>query len=279
MIKTSDRVVIRETTCKTILNKWAAGGYSLNCYTGCEHACVYCYARYMQRFHPHPEPWGKFVDVKVNAVEVLTRQLCRVKPGSVFMSSACDCWQPVEAERELTRRCCELLLKCGFQVNILSKSALVLRDLDILAGRNATVGITITTLDENMRKLWEPEGASVKNRLRVVEEVSRAKLKTSLMFGPLLPFLSDSQESVDAMFQTAADLKIDTIWVDGLNRRPKVWNSIAPFLRKNFPHLLQHYSGILFNSEIREPYLDQLRKRVFRVAERFSLTDRLAGCA
>jgi len=68
-------VVIRETTCKTILNRSSISDYSLNCYTGCTHGCVYCYARFMQRFHPHPEPWGEFVDVKVNAVEVLERQL------------------------------------------------------------------------------------------------------------------------------------------------------------------------------------------------------------
>src|SRR5208283_4452770 len=94
-------VIVRETSCKSILNRSALGGYSLNCYTGCEHACVYCYARFMQRFHPHAEPWGSFVDVKVNAVETLRRQLRRARPGGVFMSSACDGWQPIEAERRL----------------------------------------------------------------------------------------------------------------------------------------------------------------------------------
>ena len=78
--------IVRETACKTILNRSSLGGYSLNCYTGCAHACVYCYARFMQRFHPHDEPWGAFVDVKVNAVEVLKRQLLRATPGNVFMS-------------------------------------------------------------------------------------------------------------------------------------------------------------------------------------------------
>ena len=69
------QVIVRETVCKSILNRSGLSDYSLNCYTGCTHACVYCYARFMQRFHPHDEPWGAFVDVKVNAVEVLKRQL------------------------------------------------------------------------------------------------------------------------------------------------------------------------------------------------------------
>ena len=130
-------VIVREIVSKTILNRSSIEDYSLNCYTGCAHACVYCYARFMQRFHPHSEPWGEFVDVKVNAVEVLKRQLRRAAPGEVFVSSACDGWQPIEAERRLTRRCCELLLEHGFTVNVLTKSTLVLRDLDVLAGRVA----------------------------------------------------------------------------------------------------------------------------------------------
>jgi DNA repair photolyase len=91
------RVAVRETVCKTILNRSGLSHYSLNCYTGCAHGCAYCYARYMHEFHPHAEPWGEFVDVKVNAVEVLKRQLRRAKPGDVFVSSACDAWQPIEA--------------------------------------------------------------------------------------------------------------------------------------------------------------------------------------
>ena len=165
--------IVRETVCKTILNRSGLSDYSLNCYTGCTHACVYCYARFMQRFHPHDEPWGAFVDVKVNAVEVLKRQLRRAEPGTVFVSSACDGWQPVEAEWRLTRRCCELLLERGFQVHVLTKSALVLRDLDIFAGRPARIGITLTTLDERLRELWEPGAASVEERLAVIEAAQR----------------------------------------------------------------------------------------------------------
>ena len=142
--------VVRETVCKTILNRGGLSDYTLNCYTGCTHSCVYCYARFMQRFHPHDEPWGAFVDVKVNAVEVLKRQLRRATPGSVFLSSACDGWQPVEAQWRLTRRCCELLLERGFQLHVLTKSALVLRDLDLFVGHPVQIGVTLTTLDEQL---------------------------------------------------------------------------------------------------------------------------------
>ncbi|MGD0655259.1 MAG: radical SAM protein [Thermoguttaceae bacterium] len=272
------QVVVRETVCKTILNKSSISDYSLNCYTGCAHGCVYCYARFMERFHPHDEPWGRFVDVKINAVEVLKRQLRRSKPGAVFISSACDAWQPIEAEYRLTRRCCELLLEFGFQVNLLTKSALVTRDLDIFSGRDVNIGVSIATLDERLRKLWEPRSASADERLQVIEAARKAGLKTTIMFAPLLPFLSDGPASLDLMFRRAADLRVDSILVDALNPRPRVWPSVAGLLRDCFPELRQRYSKILFNPKIRAEYLARFRNNVALTAERFSLTDRLTEC-
>ncbi len=145
--------VVREVTCKTVLNRSKLGDYSMNCYMGCSHGCVYCYARYMQKFHPHPEPWGEFVDVKVNAPEVLAKRLERAKPGGVFVSSACDAWQPLEKKWELTRRCCRLLIEHGFTVNALTKNALVLRDLDVFRPGLTRVGTTITTLNRRLARL------------------------------------------------------------------------------------------------------------------------------
>ena len=269
---------MRETVCKTILNRTTIGDYSLNCYTGCAHACVYCYARLMQRFHPHPEPWGRFVDVKVNAVEALKRQLRRTPSGDVFMSSACDGWQPVEAERGLTRRCCELLIEHGFQVNVLTKSALALRDMDVFARGSVQIGVTVTTLDERLRKLWEPLASTVEERFEVIEAAHRAGLRTAIMFGPLLPFLSDDQASLDAMFGRAAELGVNVIWTDALNPRPRVWPPVSQLLRERFPALRELYQRMLFDARARKAYVAGLQARIKAAAQRHSLTDRLAGC-
>lgn len=271
-------IAVRETTCKTILNRSGIGDYCLNCYGGCAHGCVYCYARFMQRFHPHAEPWGQFVDVKVNAVEVLERQLRRARRGEVFMSSVCDGWQPIEAERALSRQCCQLLVENGFRVNVLTKSALVLRDLDILSGHQARIGVTVTTLDERLRMLWEPGASSVQERLHVVEAAHRTGLQTSIMFGPLLPHLSDDEAGIEALFRRAADLQVDLLWVDALNLRSGVWPAVSALLRENFPHLRTRYGQLLFEVRHREAYLAALRKRVVKAAERFSLGDRVTVC-
>jgi DNA repair photolyase len=272
------RIVVREVQCKTILNRCSIGDYSLNCYTGCEHGCVYCYARFMQRFHPHPELWGQFVDVKTNAVEALRRQLRRAKPGEVFVSSACDGWQPIEAKCGLTLRCCRLLTDYGFQVNVLTKSALLLRDLEQLASPNIRIGITVTTLNERLGRLWEPRSSSIEARFRIIQEAQRLGLRTAVMFAPLLPFLSDSQESIDCLFERAADLAIDEVWVDALNPRPKVWPSVAKLLGEKFPDLRDRYRRILFQHEARTQYLDRLRDRVAGASRKVSLKDRIAVC-
>ncbi len=271
-------IVVRETTCKTILNRSGIGDYCLNCYGGCTHGCVYCYARFMQRFHPHAEPWGQFVDVKVNAVEVLQRQLRRARRGEVFLSSVCDGWQPIEAERTLSRQCCQLLVQNGFRVSVLTKSALVLRDLDIFTGHRARIGVTVTTLDERLRELWEPGASRVEDRLRVIEAAHRRGLETSIMFGPLLPFLADDQASIEALFQRATDLAVDVMWVDALNLRSGVWPAVLALLREKFPELRASYGRLLFETGPRESYLAQLRKRVMQAVDRFSLQDRVTIC-
>lgn len=274
----ANKPVVREVACKTILNRSSISDYSLNCYGGCEHACTYCYARFMQRFHAHPEPWGGFVDVKINAVEALERQLRRARPGDVFVSSACDAWQPIEAERELTRECCRRLIAHGFQVNALTKSALILRDFDIFEGSTARIGVTITTLDPRLQALWEPHASSVEDRLRVLEEAHAAGLKTAIMFGPLLPFLSDGPESLEALFERAAALKVDKIWTDALNPRPKVWEAVSALLAREFPDLTDRYRRILYSDPVRKAYLTGLRERITRAAARRRLTDRVSAC-
>ncbi len=270
--------VVRETACKTILNRSTLGDYSLNCYTGCAHRCAYCYARFMQRFHPHAEPWGRFVDVKLNAVETLKRQLRRAEPGEVFVSSACDGWQPIEAQYGLTCRCCELLLERGFRLGVLTKNCLVLRDFDLFRGRNVRIGVSLSTLDEQLGQLWEPGAASVSQRLEGSESARREGLETSIMLGPLLPFLSDRQPEIDALVQRAAELRVDTIWVDSLNPRPRVWPAVSALLQAHFPHLFAQYQRILFDAPARAEYLSQLRDRVDCAAARAGLVDRVQTC-
>lgn len=271
-------LVIREVTCKTLLNTCSIDDYSFNCYTGCGHACVYCYARFMQRFHPHTEPWGRFVDVKVNAAEVLARQLRRLPPGDVFTSSACDGWQPVEAHYQLTRRCCRMLVDLGFRLNILTKNELVLRDLDILSERCVRLGVTITSPDEWVARLWEPGASPVSARWEVLRRAKAAGLKTAVMFGPLLPGISDTDDKLAELFERAAQTEVDVIWTDALNPRPRVWPSVQGLLRERWPDLVPLYRRVLFEPDERAKYRADLGARLRKAATSAGVAKRWSAC-
>jgi len=267
--------VVREVRCKNLLNRTSIGDYSFNCYVGCGHACGYCYARFMQRFHPHDEAWGQFVDVKVNAAEVLARQLRRLEPGEVFTCSACDGWQPVEREFGLTRECCRLLLEAGFRLSILTKSRMVLRDLDIFAGRDVRLGVTITVLDESWARIWEPKASSVSDRVEVLRRAKSAGLETVLMLGPLLPEISDTDEALARLFALVAETGVDLVWTDMLNPRPRVWPSVQGVLARHRPDLVPHYRRLMFDRAERSAYECQLDARIRRAAREAGVVDRL----
>ncbi len=157
--------------------------YALNPYRGCEHRCVYCYAPYV--LHMPIEEWNTRVYVKRNLPTVLDREL-RKKKGSVEIGTVTDAYQPAERKFQITRMSLEVLKRHRVSVSILTKSSLVLRDLDILRNMNAEVGLTITTLDDALRKRIEPYASSVNARLKTLEELSE-ELRTYAFVGPIFP--------------------------------------------------------------------------------------------
>lgn len=180
---------VKEVRAKSVLNKSKVFDYCLNPYTGCQINCAYCYARlFMRRYSGHKEPWGQFVDVKFNAPELLRRQLKKAKRGTVWISSVCDPYQPLEAKYRLTRECLKELADKQFPVNIQTKSKLVLRDLDLfLKFEEIEVGFTITTDDEKVARLFESKASPVRERLMVLEKIHEMGIKTFAFIGPLLP--------------------------------------------------------------------------------------------
>jgi DNA repair photolyase len=162
--------------------------YCLNPYVGCSHACRYCYATYMRKYSGHDEPWGTFVDVKVNAVELLKKALRRDHHGEVILSSVTDPYQPAEASWRITRGCLELLSKSRLKVCILTKSDLVTRDTDILKGMEAVeAGLTITTDNERTKCIFESNSSSISARVKALEVLASQSIPTYVFVGPILP--------------------------------------------------------------------------------------------
>jgi DNA repair photolyase len=216
-------VCVTEVEAKSILNKSKIFDYCLNAYTGCQVNCRYCYARlFMRRYSGHTEPWGAFVDVKVNAPEVLRKQLIRAKRGTVWVSSVCDPYQPLEASFKLTRQCLAELAAKQFPVNIQTKSTLVLRDLDLIEKfETIEVGMTITTDDERLARVFEPGAPPVAARIEALGIVRSRGIRTFAFIGPLLP--GNPQKLIAAL-----EGKVDRILIDRMNYLP----TIAGFYRR-----------------------------------------------
>lgn len=223
--------------CKTIMSRSRIGSvdYSINPYIGCEHGCVYCYARFMSRLGHVNEEWGSFVDVKVNASQILRAEVSKRRQGRILLSSVTDPYQPLERRIRLTRELLRILLDFEYPIVIQTKSTLVLRDLDILTRfEDCEVGFTITTMDEDVRRVFEPRTSSVKERLKGLEEFHEASLTTYVFIGPLLPYLSDERlkELLDAIGDRA-----DFVIFDRLNIKCGNLKPIVRTLNVHYPHL------------------------------------------
>jgi DNA repair photolyase len=181
-------MIVREILAKSILSKSQVYDYVVNPYVGCSHSCRYCYAAFMKRFTGHREPWGEFVDVKINAPELLAGEIRKKRVGRVWVSGVCDPYQAAEKKYRLTRRCLEVLLENQWPVTIQTKSFLVLRDIGILGRFNdIEVGFSITTADEKIRKLFEPGASPIKERIHALDVLHSRGIRTFAMIAPILP--------------------------------------------------------------------------------------------
>ena len=182
----SHRPEVREVRCKTLLRRLDFGRneleYTANLYRGCTHGCVYCYAPSLV----HDERrWGGYVDAKVNAPATLRRELREAEMAPVFLSSASDPYQPVEARYRLTRRCLEELHAFAFPVVVLTRSPLVLRDLEILKRLEwVRVGCSMSTASG---RLYEPGVPPIERRLETLRALADAGIRTWVSLAPVVP--------------------------------------------------------------------------------------------
>jgi DNA repair photolyase len=181
----NSKLSVNIVKCSSLLHRLNYGSsteYTANFYKGCSHGCVYCYAPSLVH---DDRSWGRYVDAKINAPSVLHRELRSAEKDVVFVSSASDPYQPVEARYKLTRRCLEVLRRHDFPVLILTRSPLVLRDLDIILKLNwVRVGFSISSVSD---KFYEPGVPSVEKRVETLQKLSDAGVKTWVSLAPVIP--------------------------------------------------------------------------------------------
>ncbi len=256
---------IKTIQCKSLLGKsrLPEADYCINPYIGCLHGCIYCYSRFMKRFTGHTERWGEFVDVKINAPEILEKELLRgSKKGMVVLSSVTDPYQQVEEKYKITRGILEILLKHDFPISILTKSDLVLRDIDLLKQfSDCEVGLTITTLDERVARDFEPHSSFPQQRVNALETLHKEGIRTYGFIGPILPRLTELQPIFAAL-----QGKVDFVMAENLNMKCGNWRDIQEVLGKNYPYLLP-----LYRARFDQKYWNTVEKELERLTEEFNI--------
>ncbi len=272
-------VKVNEVACKSILSRSGLSDWTINCYAGCEHGCRYCYARFIKRFTRHREPWGSFVDARINAPQVLERQIQRARRGRVILSSVCDGWQPLEQQYRLSRECVRILLDNRWPVGILTKSALVRRDFDLLERGEVDLGVTVSIRDERVRRIVEPEASPTEQRLETLAEAARRGIEVWAFLGPFMPGLNDDEDNIAWLVEWMARLTVTHFYVDRLNFRPGVASSVRQMLQAHFPHLAERCREIESEERASQQFERTLYSRVRKIARQFGVESKVRGCA
>jgi DNA repair photolyase len=231
---------ITEKNVKSILSKTKLGSdFVINPYTGCMHKCVYCYARFMQKYSNHNEPWGSFLDIKINAPELIKNDAKHARK-SILISSVTDPYQPIETRYQLTRKILKKLIPLQSKLQIITKSDLVLRNMDLLKQfKNCEIAISLSCTDESLNKQLEPLAASPTKRINALKQLRENSIKTIVFISPIFPGVSDWKNIV----KTTKSF-VDEYWFENLNLYYFIKNNVYNFLKKNNPQLIKVYDEI-----------------------------------
>jgi len=240
---------------KSILTKTGLPGadYVVNPYNGCLFGCMYCYAAQIARWKHPGETWGSYLDVKINAPELLQKELTHLKKklktknfGSIFFSSVTDPYVGMEAKYQLTRQCLTVLANFEYQGNISlqTKSPLVTKDIDILKKlKDVTVGFTVTTLDDKVARFLEVKAPPVSARIEALHRLNQEGIKTYAFIGPILPHFVNNIKIFNEILDKLQEVGVREVWFEHINLSPLTKSRLYNFLQKEAPELLNEFEN------------------------------------
>jgi len=223
--------------------------WTINPYRGCEFACKYCYARYTHEFMELRDgvDFEQKIFVKQHAADLLRQELRHVKPGEdIAIGTATDPYQPAERRFEVTQAILEELARhCGLEIGIVTKSNLILRDVEVLnqvaKNNRLFVNITITTLNVDLARILEPRAPRPDLRLDAMQKLNQAGLASGVICAPVLPGITDSPRDLEALVRATARAGGKYIYANPLFLKPCSSAVFMPFLEKEFPQLVESY--------------------------------------
>jgi DNA repair photolyase len=225
--------------------------WQINPYRGCEFACKYCYARYTHEFMEMKNglDFERKIYVKRHGAWLLRQELRQVRAGqSIAIGTATDPYQPAERKFGITRAIMEEFARHeGLSLGLVTKSDLVLRDLDLLrkisSGNRLRIHVTITTTNTNLARMLEPRAPRPDLRFRAVEKLAEAGIHTSVNCAPVLPGITDSSKDLESVVRAAAAAQARSVAAIPLFLKPCSEKIFVPFLQENFPHLVPLYKA------------------------------------
>jgi len=271
---------------KSLLNRCVSGRampfeWTINPYRGCEFACKYCYARYTHEFMEMRDgvDFERKIYVKQHAAGLLRHELRRVKPGeSIALGTATDPYQPAERRYEVTRGILEEFSRHrGYELGIVTKSNLVVRDLDqlqaVARSNKLSVHITITTLDVELARILEPRAPRPDLRMDAVRTLAQAGLRVGVSCSPVVPGITDSPKDLEAVIRAAAEAGADYVFANPLFLKPCSAAVFLPFLEQSFPHLAENYRQRYHNRAfLPAAYGKRLSDLVAHLRQKYKLT-------
>ena len=275
----------REEPCRSALNKVTGMSFrwSLNPYTGCAHRCTFCFVRAFEARADRPwdDRYGTSIRVKVNIADVLRRELGRKswKHELVAIGTATDPYQPAEGRFRLTRACLEALGEARTPTHLITRGPMILRDVDVLTdlARRAKVSITfsVPTLDPEVWRRTEPGTAPPAQRLRILTKLVDAGLDVGVGMAPILPGISDGDESLSAVVRAARDAGATGVWANLLYLRPGTREHFLENLARDWPDLLPEYERLYAGrSYLGKAEVGPLRRRVGELRREWDVRDR-----
>ncbi len=274
------------------MDDWFLSGYSLNPYSNCSFNCVYCYTRGSK----YGENQVSGLAAKINAPEVLVKQLKnrarKREYGFIAFGSATDPYLPVEKDLRLTRELLMIILRFRFPLHLLTRSPLILRDLDILKkiGEKAVIpdqlqdktdtgvvlSFSFSTTDEHLARMFEPETPSLQERLKTMKQCKEGGFTVGAIFMPLLPFLSDCEEHLDEMIWKVKESGADFVMASGLTlfgEGPQDCKTrYYEVLEEHFPELVPKTRAIFGNSFApSRKYQNELHQRFVRLCQKYQI--------
>lgn len=238
---------IREKEAKNILTKSTVhGGYTASPYSGCAHNCLYCYAKYLPEWTGHEgERWGEYIDVK-NWKPLTDKQKKKLRGEHIMISSATDPYQPVEHEYMRTRTLLEELVGAGTEVLVVTKSINVIRDWDLFKKLNATVALSINTLNENFRADMD-SGSSVEERISALEILHNKGIYTSCFISPIFPGITDAPSIIKRCNGICDEVYLEHLVLQNPYKGPVLY-----YIRTRYPDLYPYYDRLFNKGELDE---------------------------